>query len=151
MFHSHWDCLQNGKFAMVLKKLVYLKIILEVVMPFSDEIRRRVWQKARKEPGYDGDMFRKDACGAWIMWDRYGDRDNVFGWEIDHIFPLALGGDDSLANLRAFHCLNNASKGDDYPSYVAEVTSKDNMNIREKRIVTVNRAKIEELKKLYGN
>lgn len=119
-------------------------------MQFSDEIKRKVWQKARKEPGYDEGLFRKDACGAWIMWDKYGERENIFGWEIDHIFPVSLGGDDSIENLRALHCLNNISKGDDYPSYVSEVSSKGDSNVRITRNLTVNPNKIEELKKLYN-
>ncbi|MGM9762694.1 MAG: HNH endonuclease domain-containing protein [Candidatus Cryptobacteroides sp.] len=118
-------------------------------MQFTDEIKKRVWEKARKEPGYDENIVRKDACGAWIMWDKYGMRDNVFGWEIDHIYPLAKGGDDASLNLRALHCLNNISKGDDYPSYVADVTSEGDTNIRKARNVTVNAALIEKLTKLY--
>lgn len=118
-------------------------------MRFSEDIIRKVWQMARTEPGYDPDVFRKDACGAWIMWNKYGERENVFGWEIDHIFPLSRGGDDSIQNLRALHCLNNMSKGDDYPSYVSEVSSQNDTNVRMRRSLTVNQAKINELKTLY--
>jgi len=118
-------------------------------MSFSDEIKRIVWQKARTEPGYDKDLFRKDACGAWIMWNKYGIRDNVFGWEIDHIYPTNLGGDDTIDNLRALHCLNNASKGDDYPSYTSDVTSSGDTNIYLKRNLTVNASVRDKLKKIY--
>lgn len=33
------------------------------------------------------------------------------GWHIDHILPLSLGGDDTLANLQAAHARCNLSKG----------------------------------------
>lgn len=119
-------------------------------MQFSEEIRRKVWQKAKTEPGYDENMFRKDACGAWIMWDKYRMRDNWYGWEIDHIFPEKLGGDDNPNNLRALQCKNNASKGDDYPSYTAEITAEGNKNIFKKRNLTVNQTMIEKLRSIYG-
>lgn len=120
-------------------------------MPFGEDIKKLVWEKAHKVPGYDADIVRKDDCGAWIMWDKYGRRDNVFGWEVDHIYPLAKGGDDDPQNLRALHCLNNSSKGDDYPSYVADVTSEGDTNIQKTRNVTVNSKLIEKLTKLYNN
>lgn len=119
-------------------------------MSFSEDIKRQVWDKARTEPGLDENMFRKDACGAWIMWEKYGNRENVFGWEIDHVFPVRLGGDDNIENLRALHCLNNASKGDDYPSYMAAVTAEGYDNIRKKREMTVNADLKEKLKQLYN-
>lgn len=34
-------------------------------------------------------MYRKDHCGAWIVWDKYGISDRIYGWEIDHIYPHA--------------------------------------------------------------
>lgn len=120
-------------------------------MSFTDDIKKKVWEKARVEPDYDENIVRKDACGAWIMWDKYGLRDNIFGWEIDHIFPEALGGDDSLLNLRALHCLNNISKGDDYPSYVSDVTADGDSNVLKKRNVTVNSVLIGKLNDLYGS
>lgn len=107
-------------------------------MPFSEEIKRQVWEKARIEPGYDARMFRKDACGAWIMWEKYGEQDNVFGWDIDHVLPVKLGGDDRIENLRALHCLNIRSKGNDYPSYTADVTADGNRNVRRPQNITVN-------------
>lgn len=118
-------------------------------MQFTEDIKKQVWDKAREVPGYDGRVFRKDACGAWIMRDKYGNRENVYGWEIDHIFPEKLGGDDSLENLRALHCLNNISKDDDYPSYMAEVTAEGNTNVRKRRSMTVNANLREKLKALY--
>lgn len=33
----------------------------------TNDIIERVWSKARIENGYNPDLVRKDACGAWIM------------------------------------------------------------------------------------
>lgn len=107
-------------------------------MLLSDETIIQVWNKARKIDGYNPDVFRQDACGAWIVFNKYGLRDNDYGWEIDHVFPSALGGDDDINNLRALHWKNNASKGDDYPSYIARVTSDGNKNVGCYKSFTVN-------------
>lgn len=98
------------------------------MMTFDKDTIKSVWDKAVQVVGFDPAMFRKDPCGAWMVFNKYGLRDNAFGWEIDHVYPTARGGDDDLRNLRAMHWRNNASKGDDYPSYIARVTSEGNKN-----------------------
>ncbi|MBL4746238.1 MAG: HNH endonuclease [Flavobacteriaceae bacterium] len=73
----------------------------------------QVWAKA-KHVGEKNELngFRKDKCGAWIKLSAYGDRDNKFGWEVDHITPVAKGGSDVLNNLSPLHWKNNAAKSD---------------------------------------
>ena len=56
-------------------------------MSFSDEVVQRVWEKGRIVSNYDKDKYRKDQCGAWITRAQYGNRDSMYGWEIDHIDP----------------------------------------------------------------
>ncbi len=107
-----------------------------------------IWEKARKVEGLDDAMFRKDACGALIMYDKYG-MQNPFGWEIDHIFPQALGGDDQLTNLRPLHYLNNRSKADDYQSYMACMKFDGQQNVKDERSLAVNKTVREKLKQLY--
>ena len=52
----------------------------------SEATKKKVWEKAKVVDGVDKDKKRKDACGAWIEWDNYGDTTkNGSGWEIDHI------------------------------------------------------------------
>lgn len=117
-------------------------------MPLTEEQKKKIaWERARKIDGYDADMFRQDACGAWIMWSQYGNQDNIFGWEIDHILPTSKGGPDIADNLRALQHQNNVSKGDDYPSYTAVVAADGARNVRSVRNLTINRQIRERLKK----
>ena len=57
---------------------------------------------------------------------------------------------DNPLNLRALQHENNASKGDDYPSYTAVVTSEGAENIQSWKFLVVNAKKQEVLKKLYN-
>jgi len=118
-------------------------------MSFSNEIIDKVWQSARIVDGVDARMVRKDPCGAWIVRDKYGMVGNDFGWEIDHIYPRALGGDDNPQNLRAMHCANNRSKGDSYPSYIVAVTASGQVNVPVRRVLKVNKVKREALEEMY--
>lgn len=119
-------------------------------MNFTEEQKKIAWNAARVVDNYDPNKYRKDACGAWIAWDKYGDTNNVYGWQVDHIFPKSKGGDENPLNLRALHFKNNQSKGDDYPSYYASVTSDGNRNKLDRQVYTINREKQEQLKNLYN-
>lgn len=126
-------------------------------MEITNQLKRQVWEKGQKVEGFNPDMYRKDPCGAWIVWDKYGVLDNLYGWEIDHIYPqskLQKRGShaeliDDLRNLRPMQHDNNASKSDDYPSYTAVVTSEGNKNIRKDTILTVNESTRTILDQLY--
>lgn len=116
----------------------------------TPEIIEQVWDKARVMDGFDKAMYRKDACGALIMRDKYG-KINPFGWEIDHILPESMGGDDQIDNLRALHYMNNRSKRDDYPSYTATVTFDGKENVEKVRNLTVNEVVRRRIQELYPN
>lgn len=109
----------------------------------------RIWQSAGIVEGMDPRMVRKDPCGAWIVRDKYGMPDNEYGWEVDHIYPRVLGGDDNPLNLRPMHCANARSKGDSYPSYIIAVTSDGQINVPIRRVLKVNKARRAILEALY--
>ena len=89
---------------------------------FDEAIIEAVWQKGTPEPNYPS--FRKDVCGASMKRDKHGKQEQ-WGWEIDHIKPLAPDGTDNLSNLRPLHWENNRAKGDSYPdsAWTCKVTS----------------------------
>jgi len=92
---------------------------------FSIEMRMAVWQKATIVPRIDAAVRRKDRCGAWIDWAKYGDTtENGTGWEIDHDFPVSRGGGDELSNLQPLQWQNNRHKGDSWPSWSCAVFAK---------------------------
>jgi 5-methylcytosine-specific restriction endonuclease McrA len=51
-----------------------------------------------------------DKFGTYISKLSYGTQEK-YGWEIDHIIPVARGGTDDLDNLQPLHWKNNRKKG----------------------------------------
>ena len=77
-----------------------------------------VWAKAQTVFGYDGNVLRKDSCGAWIKRAEYGlTTQGGYGWEVDHVQPVARDGSDDLVNLQPLQWQNNRHKGDSWPSW----------------------------------
>jgi hypothetical protein len=95
-------------------------------MGFSEEMIQKVWEKGFTVPGFDPNIWRKDECTAFINRDQYGNRNSIYGWEIDHISP---GGSDQLHNLRPLQWENNLAKSDGRLKCV--VVSQANINIRK--------------------
>lgn len=126
-------------------------------MNWTDERKKAVWRGAIIVNGNHPDQRRKDCCGAWIEWDQYGNDQSEFGWEIDHVFPIAKMEDigipeeewHDIDNLRPMHHSNNASKQDDYPNYTSSVTAEDENNIRKIQNITVNKTRQNKINNLY--
>lgn len=86
--------------------------------PFSntDETSKQVvWQKGHEIPTFDPNVWRHDICGAVMKYEEHGNTNSQHGWEIDHIYPTALGGQTKLDNLQPLNWRNNRAKGDTYP------------------------------------
>ena len=56
------------------------------------------------------ETLRVDAWGWTIVRQDYGKTGSRYGWEIDHIVPVALGGKDDLSNLQPLQWENNRRK-----------------------------------------
>jgi len=130
-------------------------------MEITEELKRAIWNKGVVDDKYPSEQVRKDACGAFILYEDFGDRNSVFGWEIDHIYPaskLKLRADisaeqiDDLRNLRPLNWRNNASKGADYPFYTACWMADDEnaTNVAADKGKVVNVQVQEELRELYN-
>ncbi len=126
-------------------------------MEYTKELIDNVWEKGISVDGYNPDIVRKDACGAWIIRDLFGDKDTMFGWEIDHIYPLSklneLGKSEeasNIINLRPLNVANNNSKSDSYPEYKAKLTSDGENNIECDNLYVVNKQLQEQLLKYFN-
>jgi 5-methylcytosine-specific restriction endonuclease McrA len=83
-----------------------------MTLPPLNEFERRklaAWTKAQAIPGYDASKYRKDRFDTWIAFDQYG-KTTMYGWEIDHIKPLSLGGILAQHNELATHWHHNRAK-----------------------------------------
>jgi hypothetical protein len=72
-------------------------------MAHSDEVIRKVWEKARGMTELSPEEWRRDECGAWIKRDQYGHPHAEFGWKIENV---SVGGPETVENLRPFHHAN---------------------------------------------
>lgn len=71
-----------------------------------------IWTKSTPIDGYDARIWRRDSYGHAMKFGEYGNCNSEYGWEIDHIFPVARGGSDELSNLQPLYWQNNRKKSD---------------------------------------
>jgi 5-methylcytosine-specific restriction endonuclease McrA len=85
--------------------------------PFAsadEATKRAVWNKGEPIKDFDQTIWRRDTCGATMKYSEHG-MEGTHGWEIDHIYPRAKGGNSDLNNLQPLQWQNNRKKGDTYP------------------------------------
>lgn len=124
---------------------------------FLNELKDIAWQSAQIVEEYNPARIRKDACGAWIAYADFNNRNSLFGWELDHIYPVSrlklLNVPEALwdnpLNIRAFHWQNIRSKGNSYPMYTAVVSDEGATNVKCEAVYLVNEALQYSLRKLF--
>jgi 5-methylcytosine-specific restriction endonuclease McrA len=88
------------------------KIPSEYPFQFAEpEIIAKVWEKGKIIPGYKPAEWRKDKMGKIMHFQRHGDTNSSYGWEIAHIYPKEVGGSDELSNLQPLHWQSNRENG----------------------------------------
>jgi hypothetical protein len=69
---------------------------------------------------YYGDQeWAMDYANRLICLDAYGDLENIFGWNLDHIRPKSQGGKDNAENIIPVHYATNMEKDDKFPLWDA--------------------------------
>lgn len=79
---------------------------------WTEETKKAVWAKAQEVLSLNKNTWRYDKCHKKVKWEDYGNRNSDYGWEIDHINPVANNGSDELENLQVLYWKNNADKSD---------------------------------------
>lgn len=99
---------------------------------WTEEEKRRIWNKGLEIPGFNPKEYRQDFAGAWIQYSAYGNTTSElnFGWEIDHIKPEAKNGSNYFDNLQPIQWKNNRAKSDSFPFFNTSVSSYGYINIR---------------------
>lgn len=82
---------------------------------FGHHVVAAVWLGGRSKLGHRAEEWRWDICDWPMRFSEYGNTDSEYGWEIDHILPVVLGGTDDLDTLQPLHWKNNRLKGDTSP------------------------------------
>lgn len=98
-------------------------------MVITEDLKLSVWNKWKVIPNNKPNEWRQDECWAWIWFQFYWNRNNQYGWEIDHITPQSNWWNDNLSNLRPLQWENNISKSD--WRLVCKITADWTQNVKK--------------------
>jgi len=76
---------------------------------YSELDLKAIWSRGQLVLGYDPQLYRVDVLGSPIIWNQYGNRESIYGWEVDHIDPCKPA---ILSNLQPLQWQNNVAKSD---------------------------------------
>ncbi|BDV03587.1 MAG: hypothetical protein HPPSJP_3080 [Candidatus Hepatoplasma scabrum] len=83
---------------------------------FTINDRLEIWNS---DPNCCGKKICKDQFNRTIKLDEYNKK-SKYGWNIDHVIPIARNGSDEIDNLQPLHWKSNLEK-DDSPNYSKRV------------------------------
>lgn len=77
---------------------------LQVHMAMLEDLKRACWGRTSPVSGQINAWdFRKDCLGNLVRYADFGNRHSPFGWELEYIVPIRLGGSTDPTNLQALH------------------------------------------------
>ena len=93
-------------------------------MAYTKDELAAIWEKGTPVENFNPQYFRKDVCGAWMIFAQYGNCKSRFGWEINHIDNNP---DDSIHNLRPTQWENCQAYDSENPKCI--VTGSGSLNV----------------------
>ena len=95
-------------------------------MSTTDEEIQAVWNHATRVDKANPAKWRKDACGAWICRDHFGNHHSKFGWDFCTESTNSEAQKVDMDCLRPFQWKNAASRNQGKPSCQVVAYGGDN-------------------------
>jgi hypothetical protein len=95
---------------------------------WTEEQIRKAWNQGQIAERSNPDMWRKDVCGAWVSRQEYGNKNSIYGWEIDNGNPPADGANDG-SGLRPLQWKNAAARKEGKPTCAVIAYGGENVGL----------------------